>query len=142
LFSLLGGYLDLVLSLEGYLARDFHPSYRISSFIIPFNAWFDVVMFDEVIIAASSCVPEDLENPNSCKILTDTPNRHFWCGQCQDFTFASLAKLDPVSIAKSGINVVIISNGSWKIIKKYKEIFECPFPIYVDGPRKLYSLMG
>jgi len=68
--------------------------------------------------------------------------RHFWCGQCQDFMFASLSQLDPVAIEKAGIKVIVISNGSWKIIKSYKELFKCPFPIYVDGPRKLYSLLG
>jgi hypothetical protein len=68
--------------------------------------------------------------------------RHFWCGQCQDFMFASLSQLDPVAIEKAGIKVIVISNGSWKIIKSYKKLFKCPFPIYVDGPRKLYSLLG
>jgi hypothetical protein len=68
--------------------------------------------------------------------------RHFWCGQCQDFMFASLSQLDPDALEKAGIKVIIISNGSWKIIKSYKELFKCPFPIYVDGPRKLYKLMG
>ncbi|WWC57874.1 uncharacterized protein I303_100409 [Kwoniella dejecticola CBS 10117] len=68
--------------------------------------------------------------------------RHFWCGQCQDYTFASLSLLDPVALEKAGIRVVIISNGSWKIIKAYKKLFNCPFPIYVDGPRRLYQLMG
>ncbi|WVW81548.1 hypothetical protein I302_103543 [Kwoniella bestiolae CBS 10118] len=68
--------------------------------------------------------------------------RHFWCGQCQDYTFASLSLLDPVALEKAGIRVVVISNGSWKIIKSYKKLFNCPFPIYVDGPRRLYQLMG
>ncbi|WRT63549.1 uncharacterized protein IL334_000454 [Kwoniella shivajii] len=68
--------------------------------------------------------------------------RHFWCGQCQDYTFASLSLLDPVALERAGIRVIIISNGSWKIIKAYKKLFNCPFPIYVDGPRRLYQLMG
>jgi hypothetical protein len=68
--------------------------------------------------------------------------RHFWCGQCQDYTFASLSLLDLVALAEANIRVVVISNGSWKIIKSYKKLFKCPFPIYVDGPRKLYQLLG
>jgi hypothetical protein len=68
--------------------------------------------------------------------------RNFWCGQCQDFMFASISQLDPAAVEKAGIRVIIISNGSWKIIKSYKKLFNCPFPIYVDGPRKLYQLLG
>ena len=68
--------------------------------------------------------------------------RHFWCGQCQDYTFASLSLLDPLTIRRAGIRVVVISNGSWKIIKAYRRILKCPFPIYVDGPRNLYHLLG
>lgn len=40
------------------------------------------------------------------------------------------------------IDVVIISNGHWQIIRKYREIFKCPFPIYVDCPRRLYNFLG
>lgn len=68
--------------------------------------------------------------------------RFFWCPQCQDYTAASIAKLDPAALAKANIRVVIISNGNWKHIKPYRELFNCPFPIYVDGGRKLYTLMG
>ena len=68
--------------------------------------------------------------------------RHFWCGQCQDYTLASVSQLDPLVLAAAGIRVIIISNGSWKIIKSYRKLFGCPFPIYVDGPRRLYKLLG
>lgn len=68
--------------------------------------------------------------------------RHFWCGQCQDYTLASLATLDPVAVRRAGVRVVVVSNGSWKIIKAYRRVLKCPFPIYVDGPRKLYHLLG
>ncbi|KAI9636024.1 uncharacterized protein MKK02DRAFT_25784 [Dioszegia hungarica] len=68
--------------------------------------------------------------------------RHFWCGQCQDYMFASVSQLDPEVLAKDNIRVVIISNGSWKLIKAYRKLTKCSFPVYVDGPRKLYGLMG
>ncbi len=45
--------------------------------------------------------------------------RTFWCGQCQDYMFASISQLDPEELKKNNVNVVIISNGSWKIIKAY-----------------------
>ncbi|ORY31950.1 AhpC/TSA antioxidant enzyme-domain-containing protein [Naematelia encephala] len=68
--------------------------------------------------------------------------RFFWCGQCQDYTFASLSQLDKAELERQGIRVVVISSGSWKIIKSYRKLFNCEFPIYVDGPRRLYQLMG
>ncbi|KAJ9095971.1 hypothetical protein QFC21_005333 [Naganishia friedmannii] len=33
--------------------------------------------------------------------------RHFWCGQCQDYTFASLGLLDAEAIHKAGLNVIV-----------------------------------
>ncbi|OXG20365.1 hypothetical protein C366_01898 [Cryptococcus neoformans Tu401-1] len=68
--------------------------------------------------------------------------RTFWCGQCQDYTLASISILSPEALEKAGIKVVIIGHGSWKVLKAYRRLFNCPFPIYVDGPKKLYSLMG
>ena len=67
---------------------------------------------------------------------------HRRCGQCQDYTFASISVLDPEAVRRAGIRIIMISVGSWKIIKGYRKLFDCPFPIYVDGPRKLYSLLG
>lgn len=68
--------------------------------------------------------------------------RHFWCGQCQDYMQSSISQLDPDAVAASNIRVVVISCGSWKIIKSYKRLFQCPFEVYVDAPRRLYQLMG
>jgi peroxiredoxin len=68
--------------------------------------------------------------------------RNFWCGQCQDYTFASLSLLDREAIEKQNIRVVVISNGSWKFIKSYRKLLNCPFPIYVDGSRRLFQLLG
>jgi len=68
--------------------------------------------------------------------------RSFWCGQCQDYTIASLASIDPVAVRRAGVRVVVISIGNYKVIKAYRRILKCPFPLYVDGPRKLYGLLG
>lgn len=68
--------------------------------------------------------------------------RNFWCGQCQDYMFASICLLDPEAIRKANIRIAIISTGSYKFIKKYRKLTKCPFPIYVDGGEKLYNLLG
>ncbi|WVQ76472.1 hypothetical protein IAR50_006140 [Cryptococcus sp. DSM 104548] len=68
--------------------------------------------------------------------------RSFWCGQCQDYTLASISILSKQELDRAGVRVVIIGHGNWKVLKAYRELFNCPFDIYVDGPRRLYRLMG
>ncbi|WVQ81031.1 hypothetical protein IAT38_003138 [Cryptococcus sp. DSM 104549] len=68
--------------------------------------------------------------------------RSFWCGQCQDYTLASISILSPEAVEKAGIRVVIIGQGNWKTIKPYRKLFGCPFAMYVDPERKLYPHMG
>ena len=68
--------------------------------------------------------------------------RTFYCGQCQDYTLASIAHIDPEALKRHNIRLVVISNGNWRHIKPYRELFKCPYPIYVDASRKLYRHMG
>jgi hypothetical protein len=68
--------------------------------------------------------------------------RHFWCGSCQDFMLHSIAKLDPDMLAAHNVKVAIIGCGGWKNIKTYRALFDCPFPLYSDTSRGLYTLMG
>lgn len=94
------------------------------------------------------CFSDLLPPPGPVEAGKPTPKtvvffiRTFWCGQCQDYTLASISILSPEALEKAGIRVVIIGHGSWKVLKAYRRLFKCPFPIYVDGPKKLYSLMG
>lgn len=60
------------------------------------------------------------------------------CGQCQDYMTASVARLSPDVIAAHKVRVVIISNGSWRGIKRYRQIMKCSFPMYVDPTLDLY----
>jgi len=68
--------------------------------------------------------------------------RTFWCGQCQDYMFASVSRLNAEVIKAANVRVIIVSNGHWKVIKRYRQLFNCPFPIYVDAERELYQLFG
>jgi hypothetical protein len=68
--------------------------------------------------------------------------RSFWCGLCQDYTLASIARLDPQVLKKHNVSVAVIGPGHWKILKPYRELFKCPFPFYTDPTRKLYRAMG
>ncbi|KZT53515.1 hypothetical protein CALCODRAFT_440019 [Calocera cornea HHB12733] len=68
--------------------------------------------------------------------------RHFWCPLCQDYMFSISRGVDPLALRRSGVDLVIISNGSPKMIKSYRELFQCPFPLYTDPSRKLYQALG
>lgn len=45
--------------------------------------------------------------------------RHFWCSLCQDYV-DSIARVKPAILEKYGMKLIVISNGSWKMIKGYK----------------------
>lgn len=69
--------------------------------------------------------------------------RHFWCSQCQDYV-DSIAKVKPAILEKYGVRLIVISNGSWKMIKPYKKLLgdKCPYPIYTDRGKHLYTALG
>lgn len=79
---------------------------------------------------------------------TDTPKvvvifmRHFWCPLGQDYAVRSISPLDPSTLRSHNVQIVLIAPGSWKLIKKYRKLCQCPYPIYSDNTRHLYKLMG
>lgn len=79
---------------------------------------------------------------------SDTPKvviifmRNFWCQQGQDYTVRSISQLDPSTLRSHNVHVILIAPGSWKLIKKYRKLTQCPYPIYSDSTRHLYKLMG
>lgn len=68
--------------------------------------------------------------------------RHFWCGPCQDYTLESISRLDTKILAANNIRVFVIGSGHWKLLKAYRALFNCPFPFFTDGPRRLFALLG
>jgi len=69
--------------------------------------------------------------------------RHFWCSMCQSYVDA-IAKVKPAVLDKYGLRLIIISNGSWKMIKGYKKLLgdRCPYPIYTDRSKHVYTALG
>lgn len=45
--------------------------------------------------------------------------RHFWCSQCQDYV-DDIVKVRPEVLERHKVRLIIVSNGSWKMIKPYK----------------------
>lgn len=68
--------------------------------------------------------------------------RHFWCPLCQDYMFSITNTVDPQVLKQSGINLVIISNGSFNMIKSYRQIFRTPYAVYTDPSSRIYSILG
>lgn len=67
---------------------------------------------------------------------------HWWCGLCHDYALVSVAKLSPAALVREGVRVVIISSGSWKVIAKYRQLFDIKFPVFVDNGTRLYRALG
>ncbi|KZP07824.1 hypothetical protein FIBSPDRAFT_762321, partial [Athelia psychrophila] len=70
--------------------------------------------------------------------------RHFWCPLCQDYMASIVRTLTPAILVPTRTRLIIISNGSHKMIKSYNRIFASPFPLYVDPSpgNDLYHAMG
>ncbi|CAE6393917.1 unnamed protein product [Rhizoctonia solani] len=69
--------------------------------------------------------------------------RHFWCPLCQDYMSSIVHLTEPSLVEKAGVKLVIIGNGSPGMIKSYKtDIFKCPYEMYTDPDRELYSALG
>ncbi|KAJ6587148.1 AhpC/TSA antioxidant enzyme-domain-containing protein, partial [Mycena vulgaris] len=68
--------------------------------------------------------------------------RHFWCPLCQDYMFSISQNVSPEVLRSAGIELVIISNGSYEMIKSYRRIFRTPFALYTDPTHKVYNALG
>ncbi|GMK59822.1 hypothetical protein CspeluHIS016_0900390 [Cutaneotrichosporon spelunceum] len=66
---------------------------------------------------------------------------HWWCGLCHDYALVSVAKLSPAALIREGVRVVIVSSGSWKVITKYRQMFNVKFPVFVDNGTRLYRAL-
>jgi hypothetical protein len=72
--------------------------------------------------------------------------------------FAISKDVDPKALRAAGLDLIIISNGSYNMIKSYRreslvrshsrtnesptEIFGCPYAVYTDPALQLYKTLG
>ncbi|KAF7306085.1 Peptidase A1 domain-containing protein [Mycena chlorophos] len=68
--------------------------------------------------------------------------RHFWCPLCQDYMFSISRNVSPQVLSSSEVDLVIISNGSWEMIKAYRRIFQTPFQVFTDPTHRVYNALG
>lgn len=67
--------------------------------------------------------------------------RHFFCGNCQEY-LRTLATLIPPSSLPSDTWIRVVGCGSHTLIPSYLELTKCPYPIFADPSKKLYSTLG
>ncbi|KAK7005687.1 peptidase A1 domain-containing protein [Favolaschia claudopus] len=68
--------------------------------------------------------------------------RHFWCPLCQDYMFSISRNVSAEVLQSAGVELVIISNGSYEMIKSYRQIFRSPFAVFTDPTHKVYNALG
>ncbi|KAF8150726.1 hypothetical protein B0H34DRAFT_638972, partial [Crassisporium funariophilum] len=73
--------------------------------------------------------------------------RHFWCPLCQDYmssvkSYVRAEMLHAASPGSEEIQFVVISNGAYGMIAKYRQIFGLPFQVYTDPTLAIYSTLG
>ncbi|KAJ7925002.1 AhpC/TSA antioxidant enzyme-domain-containing protein, partial [Mycena leptocephala] len=68
--------------------------------------------------------------------------RHFWCPLCQDYMFSISRNVSPEVLESAGLQLIIISNGSYEMIKSYRRIFRTPFALYTDPTHQVYNTLG
>jgi len=82
--------------------------------------------------------------------------RHFWCPLCQDYmsSLKSIVKPEMLSAWPSGsdgnsedlkkrlVSFVVIGNGAFGMIHKYKQMFGLPFEVYTDPAMAIYKMLG
>lgn len=101
-------------------------------------------------IAASSLLPvigEDLQSVPFGSLFINHLTvvcfiRHFYCPMCSDYMISLVATANPDTLREANVDLVIISDGSPKMIATYRKIFKCPFPIFTDPTRNLYRVLG
>ncbi|KAJ8509053.1 hypothetical protein ONZ45_g8722 [Pleurotus djamor] len=67
--------------------------------------------------------------------------RHFLCPLCQDYMASVTRTVSPEILKRAGVKLVIVGNGSHKLIKSYRKIFRTPFQVYTDPTHQIYDTL-
>lgn len=105
------------------------------------DQWGKAVRFGDMLPGGPAWRSATIAGQPVTKLLTLFVG-HWWCGLCHDYALWSVSKLSPAALVREGVRVVIISSGSWKVIAKYRELFDVKFPVFVDNGTRLYKALG
>jgi hypothetical protein len=70
--------------------------------------------------------------------------RHFFCGNCQDYLRTLAESVTPDALLQLPVStfVAVVGCGDPGLIDMYADATACPFPIYTDPTRSLFSALG
>ncbi|KAI1207117.1 AhpC/TSA antioxidant enzyme-domain-containing protein [Annulohypoxylon truncatum] len=70
--------------------------------------------------------------------------RHFFCGNCQEYLRTLSASVTPDALLQLPVStfIAVIGCGGPELINSYLQETGCPFPVYADPTRRLYSELG
>ncbi|KAI1459255.1 AhpC/TSA antioxidant enzyme-domain-containing protein [Annulohypoxylon moriforme] len=70
--------------------------------------------------------------------------RHFFCGNCQEYLRTLSASVTPDALLQLPVStfIAVIGCGAPELINSYLQETGCPFPVYADPTRRLYSELG
>ncbi|KAI1389752.1 AhpC/TSA antioxidant enzyme-domain-containing protein [Hypoxylon trugodes] len=70
--------------------------------------------------------------------------RHFFCGNCQEYLRTLSASITPDALLQLPVStfIAVIGCGAPELINSYIQETGCPFPVYADPTRRLYSELG
>lgn len=68
--------------------------------------------------------------------------RHWYCPLCAQYTESIIRTIDQESLERAKVELIIIGNGSYKMIPGYSKSVKCPFKMYTDSKLRLYKALG
>lgn len=68
--------------------------------------------------------------------------RHWYCPLCAQYTESIIRTIDQEALDRANVELIIIGNGSYKMIPGYSKSIKCPFKMYTDSKLKLYRALG
>jgi len=69
--------------------------------------------------------------------------RHWFCPLCAQYMNSILAEVSPEALERADVDLIIIGNGSGKMLPAYKnKAFKCPFKMFTDPSLMLYRALG
>jgi hypothetical protein len=56
--------------------------------------------------------------------------------------FSMSNTVSPTVLKRAGVDLVVISNGSYNMIQSYRKIFRAPFAVYTDPTHRVFNALG